>query len=243
MPPSSLPHDVSVVESIRWSFAGVGIGNLGIGLLLLFIPMVGGVLLMGWMAETHRRLALRIGPAVPKFKFADFGNYLMSGLPPFAVQMAVTFVAMIPLTFVAGAGVAFAVVATPKSEPNPILLAVTFGIVGLVCVVVAFLVSGLTMSMMTRGELTGSIKEAFNLRDTWTYMKRNFWALLGHHMLLGLLALPLMLLGVLAFFVGIYIVAVALQFASLHLRWQIYERDVARGAEPMFVRTLPGADL
>jgi hypothetical protein len=243
VPATPPPPEVSVVAAIRWSFAGVGIGNLALGLLLLFIPMVGGLLLMGWMAETHRRLALRVGPSVPKFTFSEFGNFLMAGLPPFAVQMAVSFVLMVPLGVLGGMGAAFALAGSSGGGLDPTLMIAVLGGGGLLCVVLAFLVSALTMAMMVRGELSGSIKEAFNLRDSWAFAKRNFGALLGHHMLLGVLALPLMALGVLALFIGLYIVAIALQFASLHIRWQIYERDVARGAEPIFIRTQPGADL
>jgi hypothetical protein len=234
VPGTPPPGEVSVIEAIRWSFAGVGIGNLGLGLVLLFIPMVGGVLLMGWMAETHRRLVLRVGPAVPKFTFSEFGNFLMAGLPP------ITFALMVPLAMLAGVGVAAAMLG---DQPDPGVLVGTLGVCFMACMVLSVLATSLTMAMMTRGELTGSLKEAFNLSASWAFAKRNFWALLGHHMLLGLLALPLMALGLLAFFVGLYIVAVALQFASLHLRWQIYERDLARGAEPVVVRTQPGGDM
>jgi hypothetical protein len=242
VPPAAPPPDVSVIDAIKWSWSGVGFGNLAIGLLLLFIPMVGGILLMGWIAETHRRLALRIGPAVPKFRFSEFGNFLMSGLPPFAVQMAVTFVLMFPLGVIAGMGAAFALASGPEG-PDPVALGLLLGVGGLVTVVLAFVVGVLTMAMTIRGELSGSIKEAFNLPASWAFAKRNFAALVGHHVVLMLLAMPLMALGLLALFVGIYIVAIALQFAGLHLRWQIYERDVARGAEPVFVRTQPGADI
>lgn len=244
VPAIAPPPTVSAMDAIKWSFSGVGFGNLALGLLLLFIPMVGGILLMGWMAETHRRLALRVGPSVPKFRFSELGNYLTSGLPPFAVQMAVSLVLIIPFGLFAGVGAAVAVLAgRPGAEPPAVLLGGVLGVGGLLCVVLVLVVLALTLAMTIRGELTGSIKEAFNVSASWAFTKRNFAALVGHHFVLGLLAMPLMALGLLALVVGMYIVAVALQFASLHLRWQIYERDVARGAEPVFVRTHPGADL
>ena len=237
-PPTPVPTEVSALAAVKWSFSGVGFGNLALGLLLLLIPMVGGILLMGWHAETHRRLALRVGPAVPKFRFSEFGNYLMAGLPAFAVQMAVAFIVSLPLALVAGVG--GAVVAM---SGNTGVLAAGLGITVLLVMVVSFVVGIVVIPMQTRAELTGSIKQAFNVSASWAFAKRHFWAILGHHIVLSLIAIPLMIAGMLAVFIGMYFVVIALQFASMHLRWQLYERDVATGGEPLQIRTTPGADL
>ena len=97
--------------------------------------------------------------------------------------------------------------------------------------------------MLADPESPALLTPAFNIPASWAFAKRNFAALVGHHFVLAVLGFPLLTLGLFALVVGVYVVAVALQFASLHLRWQIYERDVARGAEAVFVRTRPGADL
>ena len=78
---------VSVIDSVKFAFSRqVGFGSLAMGLLLTFIPVVGPILLAGWMAESHRRLVRRESPSVRPFVFGEFVQYLTAGLVPFLVQ-------------------------------------------------------------------------------------------------------------------------------------------------------------
>jgi hypothetical protein len=238
------PLQVSAWASVKFAFSSnVGFGNLLLGLLLLIIPIIGPILLAGWHAETHRRLVRREFPSVRGFEFGEFTNYLMAGLVPFVAQMAVTMVAMFPLMFVMGIVAAVAVPIVAEGGGSPIALAV-MGLFGaaLMFVVTALMIV-LVTSMLVRAELTGNFNRTFDLPAVWRFMGRRWQALLGYSLLLGLIAMPLMLLGLLAFFVGIYVVVVAIQFAQVHLRWQIYEADVRAGGEVLAIHPGNGADI
>jgi hypothetical protein len=210
---------------------------------MLIVPIVGPIVLAGWLAETHRRLARRESPPVLGFRFAELGDYLMAGLVPFAAQLAVSFVAVVPVVFVAGALAVAAIPIVQQGDPSPIVIAALAAVfLAVTLVVVAACVVVLTV-MQIRGELTGSFPATFDPRGLGQMIARVWKPALGYSLLLGLLSMPLLLAGLLALFVGVYFVAVALQFAQMHLRWQIYEADLARGGTPLPVRAGNGADL
>ena len=239
------PASVSAVDSLKFAFSSqVGFGKLAMGLLLMIIPIVGPICLAGWMAETHRRLVRREAPSARSFEFNEFVNYLMAGLVPFAAQLAGTFIAMFPMMIVMGI---MAAVMVPMLTSGGDAGAVVGIVMGLVFAVVMFLMMAAMVVVLTamqvRAELTGNFPKTFDPSGIGGFVKRQWKPILGHSLLLALLAMPLMFAGLIVFFVGIYFVAVALQFAQTHLRWQIYEADVRAGGEVLPVFPGNGADL
>lgn len=238
------PLQISALAAVRFAFSSnVGFGNLMLGLLLLIIPIIGPILLAGWHAETHRRLVRREAPAVRGFEFNEFSNYLMAGLVPFAAQMAVTMVAMFPMMLAMGIGAALVVPIVADGGGSPVALAVVGLLAALVMLVVMVFMIVLITAMQVRAELTGNFTRTFDIPAVWRFMGRRWQPILGYSFLLGLIAFPLMLLGLLALFIGIYVVVVGIQFAQVHLRWQIYEADVQAGGEVLPVFPGNGADL
>lgn len=244
-PALEVPATVSVIDALRFPFSSqVGFGNIALALVLMIIPIVGPIVLIGWMAESHRRMARREGPPVLSFRFNDFIDYLMAGLVPFAAQMCATFIAVFPLSIGMGVVAAMFIPMVARGGEPPVILLVVMGL--LFCVFMLFATLALMVimtSLQIRGELTGNFERTFNPAGNWEFMKRRYKPIVGHFLLLGLLSMPLMLAGLIVFFVGIYFVAAALQFAQMHLRWQIYELDIRNGGEVLPVRAGNGADL
>lgn len=239
------PVELSTMEAVKWSFKATGLGNLAMGLLLLIIPMVGPVLLQGWMAQIHRRLVRREGPAVRSFQFDQFSDTLKAGLVPFLVQMAGSMIIMIPMMviMVAGFAVITAVAAGGGGSVGGIM--VGLGALGMFVVIMGLsLAAGVVLKAFTiRAELTGDLKAAFDFKAGMAMVKRQFKPMLVHMILLTLISIPLSFAGLLVFFIGVYIVAVALSFAQLHLRWQMYEHDIKSGGEVLEVYPGMGAKL
>lgn len=230
--------NISVIEAIKFSF-GVGFGNLAMTLLLMLIPWVGPVALMGWLSETHRRLARREGPAVLSFRFGDFVEYLKGGVAPFLVQLVVTMIAMLPMGIGIGVLAGFAVAA--EESPIALGLVVVVGLIGMTALMVIMM--AVATGAGIRAELTGDLGSAFEFKAVLAFAKRNWLSILGHNLALGLLMMPLAFVGILAFVIGVYFVLAAMQFSSMHLRWQIYEQDLARGGPPISVRAGNGAKI
>jgi hypothetical protein len=242
-PPLEPGASVDVIESVKFAFGRVGFGRLLLGLVLLIIPIVGPICLAGWMAETHRRLASRQSPPVLGFRFEQFGQYLMAGLVPFVAQMAVTMMVLFPLMAVTGiaAAVAIPMIAKGGASTGALLVLGLFGAILFTAVMLIMVV--VVMVMQTRAELSGNFNVTFQPAGILATARRVWPSIVGHSLLLGLVAVPLMLLGLLALIVGVYVVAVALQFAQLHLRWQIHELDLRRGGDPIPIRAGNGADI
>jgi hypothetical protein len=99
------------------------------------------------------------------------------------------------------------------------------------------LVSGVLLSAaVTRAELTEDFGESLKFGALWDYFRRTWKDALLSSFVFGLLAVPLVLLGMMLCFVGMYFAIVLLQVAAMHLRWQIYEVYLARGGAPIPVK-------
>lgn len=227
------PPSVSVMDAIRavWDDEDRNT-NLLFALLLMVIPLVGPIVMAGWFCEFHQRLVRRHPKPLPKFDFADFGHYLPRGLAPFVAQIAIVFPLMIfgyvlgILAFIAVGAVGAALESTALIVGGQLVLA--FGILGVLLVVGVFL-----NAAMTRAELTEDVGRALELGELWAYSRATWPIALWKMLSLGVVGLGLGIVGLLACFVGIYAVSALLQIASVHLRWQIYERYLAKGGPPI----------
>ncbi|EDM81519.1 hypothetical protein PPSIR1_40050 [Plesiocystis pacifica SIR-1] len=239
-PPEQFTGRLSAWEAMRFGVGEVGMVNLLIALVLMMIPIVGPIALMGWLSDIHRRLARRESPAVERIGFDDPMEPLRAGLVPFVAQMVASMVISLPATALTLA-VVFPLAAL--DDPGAAVL-IVFGLAFTLLMVVAFIFGALIMNpVMIIAELTGSFSKTFDLDLVWRMGKATWLPALLASLVFMALAMVLMMLGVVAFFVGIYIAAMMLQFASAHLRWQIYELWLAQGGEALDIEPGKGASL
>lgn len=207
--------------------------NLLFAVLLQFIPVVGPLTAAGWQAEISKRLVQRRPQPIPKFDFGDFVAYLQNGLIPFGVTFVLTFPAIIVWYFGTFIGlIASSAIAAAVGIPE---LALLFTIV-VSLFSWAFLILFLTIfvgAASLRAELSGSFGQAFAFGAIFKYCKATWKRSLGHGFVLGALATVAIIAGILACFVGVYVVAGVIPFAALHLRYQIYSKYLAEGGEPI----------
>lgn len=224
-------RSVSPMEAIKFAFSTPDwTMNLLLGLVFTVIPVVGPLALAGWHAEIHQRLVRRHPQPIPKLDFGDFMHYLERGLGPFVVNLALT----LPLIFVTYffmfiAGFASVGLGRATNEPAlamVVLVVSLFGAAGML-----FFFSVMLNAALTRVELTEAIGPSLAPGPMFAYGRRIwakfFVATLGFSFLAwGLLMGGLLLCGV-----GMYAALVAVQLGSLHLRWQLYEQQLAQGGE------------
>jgi Protein of unknown function (DUF4013) len=219
------------MEAIKFAFSTPDwTMNLLLGLVFTVIPVVGPLALAGWHAEIHQRLVRRHPQPIPKLDFGDFMHYLERGLGPFVVNLALT----LPLIFVSYffmfiAGFASVGVGRATNEPALTMLVLVFALLGGAAMI--FFFSVLLNAALTRVELTEAIGPSLSPGAMYAYGRRiwakYFVAMLGF----SFLAWGLLLVGLLLCGIGLYAAAVAVGLGSLHLRWQLYEQQLAQGGE------------
>ena len=231
---------VSALDAIKFPFSSPDWGmNLLLGFVLMIIPVLGPLALHGWEAEVAQRLARRHPNPIPKFDFNDFMHYLERGIGPFVVNLLIT----LPCVFVMYFGMIIAAVAGSA-------LARGGGggeIAGLAMMIVVLLIAlggGMFLSVLlnsglTRAELTEQLGPSLSPGAIWRYGARTWGTFMVATLVFAPLAMGLILVGMALCFIGLYPAVVAVRLAAVHLRWQIYEDQLAKGGEILPLRNPP----
>jgi hypothetical protein len=228
-PPTELPPEsVSLGAALGFAFRTEHAWtNILVASLLTLVPIAGVISLEGWHAEISQRLVRRHPKPIPTLEFGDFLHYLMRGLQPFAVR----YVIALPLSFmlVIGMFVGFyaGAVSARGADPHAIYVLAAIGGGAYLLVSPPFVVASCIAG--TRAELLEDFVKAFSPRDVVAYARASWVAILVSHFALGVIAFILSLFGLVACYVGVFVVSVVTQLAYVHLRWQLYERYVRGG--------------
>lgn len=229
-------RSVSAMEAIKFAFSTSDwTMNLLLGLVFMMIPIVGPLALQGWHAEIHQRLVRRHPQPIPKLDFSDFMHYLERGIGPFVVNLALMvplFIVFYIFMFIVG----FASVGIGRATNEPVLVIVVATVASLGAAAMIFLFSVLVNAAMTRVELTEAIGPSLSPGPMFSYGKRIWSKFFVATLAYGFLAMGLLMVGLLLCFVGMYPATVAVQLGSLHLRWQLYEYQLAQGGETITLK-------
>ena len=213
--------------------------NLLLGGVCVLIPIVGPMVVLGWLITGFWARQDENFETFPDFDFAHFGKYLELGLWPFLVafvasmavsivMVPVVWVLMIPTMLVGG-------VSSGGHEGNA---AGCFGILAIILMMLvwAVMVLGLMLVLVPlkiRASLTQDFAKSFDVG----FVKR-FVALTWKEMVLGSLfvmatGILFVCLGLIVFCVGVYFATVLTYFSWTHLHKQLYALYLSRGGEPV----------
>jgi hypothetical protein len=233
MPGPSQPRPISPLDAVRFVFDSPDWkNNMLLGSVLMLIPIAGPITFSGWMCEIHQRLVRRHPQPLPKFDFSDFTHYLTRGVMPFLVSLVLT-LPMVIVFYGLAAAVAFGAIGAGAATDEP-LIAIAIGAGGgLIALVVMIAVSAVMNAAMTRVELTEDFGRALSFGPMFDYARSTFWRFVIKQIVFGFIAFGIVLLGMLACYIGLYPAIFVLQVASMHLRWQLYDDHVGRGGQPI----------
>jgi len=235
-PGPAQPEPLSALDAIRFVLRSNELkNNLLFGVLLMVIPIAGPICFAGWMCETHQRLLRRHPEPVPKFDFGDFGHYLSRGVAGFLVGLVVSLPLMLLFYGIAAAGTFgfFALMAAT----DEVLFGVAFAaVLSIIAILMWMFMMILMNAAATRAELTEDFGMSFKLGEIWSYASRTWSKVLVKMITFGFLGFGIVLLGMLACYIGIYPAVVVIQIASMHLRYQIYQHYLAEGGAPIPVK-------
>src|SRR3982751_519476 len=233
---------INVWAAYQWFFASPNRWmNLLYAAVCQLIPIVGPMVLTGWLLEALVPRTTEEWPGwdgqgpYPDFTFDRFTEYLKRGLWPFLVSLVAGFVIVIP-AMVFGM-VAFAII--PAGGGNPVAVGVGVALVMLMAFVAAVGSMFVIAPLMIRAALLQDFGAAFALPWVRDFISRTWKAILLETVFLWLTAVPLMMLGYVMCFIGVYPAAALLTIAHWHLNLQIYRLYLARGGAPLTAKGFP----
>jgi hypothetical protein len=225
--------DFDFIKPFRYLFDNPNAGmNLLFACLAMLIPIVGSIVQMGWYGRIVRALARQETPEIPALDFNLFVEYLKEGLLPFAIS----FVIVLPFTFLVIflAIACFAMIpwfAHGGDQVQPFLLFTLVGVGGMVLLAFMLLICIITNAALTRAYLTADWGKAMEFGKIFSYARATWRSVVTAWVVYLPVSILLMVVGMLAFYLGIYPASVIMSLAWLHFMWQIYERYLAAGGE------------
>ncbi|MCC6648623.1 MAG: DUF4013 domain-containing protein [Polyangiaceae bacterium] len=227
--------DVSVIDAIKFPFQGEHwLSNLFLAFVFQLIPVLGQIALLGWHAEIMHRLRSGDPRPAPKLEFGDMMHYFSRGVPSFLGGIVVG----MPFGFLIGVvvglgGFIAGIVAGAMRIRGPEVVLVVYGLAGVVMLIASPLMMIAGNAVTTRAELTEDGGKALEFGKLWSYASRTWGIVLIAWFGFVCMSMLIALAGLLVCFFGVYLAAVAISIARVHLRWQIYEVYLSRGGEPI----------
>jgi hypothetical protein len=197
------------------------------------IPLIGPIIIKGWLITGFWGRDDERPETFPEFDFNHFGKYLERGLWPFLVTfvaslglsmlLAIFIVPMVMLMTLVSAG------AHDNSCIGAFIALFMCFFYLLAAVVIVFLLTPLTL----RASMTQDFAQSFDL----AFVKR-FVSLMWKEIVLSSLfvvgaSILISCAGLLLFCIGVWFAAVPIYFCWMHLYKQLYRLYLSRGGEPI----------
>jgi len=207
--------------------------NTLLGGLCILIPLVGPIVIMGWLVTGFWARSDENLETFPAFDFSKFGIYLERGIWSFLVAFAaslmlmpIMFLVMISVFLTAG------LFAQSDGQNNWIGILVPVLIVLLYLVGIS-MVSLLVAPLKLRASLQQDFVKAFNVAFIRRFIALTWKEILLSSLFMMIVGIALSMAGALLFCIGMYFAAVPIYFVWTHLNTQIYLLYLKRGGEPV----------
>jgi len=210
--------------------------NLLLAGICTLIPVVGPMVVLGWLVGGFWGRDAYDAATFPDFDFSKFVKYLERGLWPMLVVLVASVVFM-PLTWIACVvpimGVSILAEGHHHSNAAAVMLVLLVVIVIVAAIVLSLLIMLVLKPLMLRATLTQNFAPAFDLRWAGRFLKRTWLECILAAIFLWVASIVLSLAGFLALCIGIYFVAGPIYFGMVHLDRQIYFLFLERGGDPV----------
>jgi len=201
----------------------------------VFIPVVGQMVIKGWLITGFWGRDDERPETFPDFDFNNFGKYLERGLWPFLVTLVASLViSMAACVIIVPVTMILTVLSSHDHGSASGCAAALLFIILMIFYVV--LVVG-TMALVTPLTIRASITQDFGQSFNFAFIKR-FIALTWTEIIIASLflfaaSLVLMAIGAIIFCIGAYFATVPTYFCWVHLQKQLYRLYLSRGGEPV----------
>ena len=209
--------------------------NLLLGGVCMLIPIVGFIVVLGWLITGFWGRQDEASETFPDFDFSQFGKYLERGLWPFLVPfvasacislLLVPFV-MIPMVLIGGLS------SGGEANAGSCLGAIVMIVLMLVWLVAIFGMMVLLVPLKIRATLTQDFAKSFDVGFVKRFLALTWKETVLSSLFVVVTGMILPLLGIVVFCVGMYFAMVLNYFSWTHLNKQLYILYLSRGGEPV----------
>lgn len=210
--------------------------NLLLAGLCSFIPLVGPMVVFGWLLSGFWGRRDAAPETFPDFDFSSFVKWLERGLWPMLVALVTVLgmyvIFMIPMLLVMG--LAGATIGSTQGPRGPGLLGGLAALIIISMELILLLIMVFVLKpLMLRAALTQEFVKAFDLRFIKQFVSLTWRELLLSVLFTVFASWILSIAGLLAFCVGMFLVPGLIYFMMVHLDQQLYRLYVSRGGEPI----------
>ncbi len=217
-----------IFENPKW------LTNVMFCVLCMLVPVVGPIAFLGYQMEIVQCLHVTQGKRYPDFDTNILGNYLGRGFWVFVVMLVLSLITT-PIFILVAVFIAVGSGGLEAAGGGAVLLLV-LPLVFLVTSAVSVLLALVALPMSLRAGLGMDFGSAFDFGFIKQFVG-NVWK---QHLLAMVLMIPVsmiaMVVGLLAFCVGIYVTMVIVQLMYTHHLWQSYELHLSKGGQPIRYR-------
>jgi hypothetical protein len=207
--------------------------NMLFGGICVLIPIVGPMVLLGWLITGFWGRQEQGFQSFPPFDFSNFGKYLERGLWPFLVAFAVSLV-FVPIMWIVTIPLVMIQVAAQGHQHGNGCFAALAVIVMILAIGVAVVVMLLILvPLKIRAALTQDFAKAFDLRFVKRFIALTWLEMVLSSLFIVIVGTLLVCLGAIVFCVGAYFATVVVYFSWMHLYKQLYQLYLGRGGEPV----------
>ena len=206
--------------------------NMLLGGVCILIPIVGQIVVMGWLITGFWGREDEKFETFPDFDFGEFGKYLERGLWPFLVILVITML-MMPVMFLVIMPIALTAGFSGHQGQSGGCAA---GIMIAMMLLYLVMVMGLALLLAPfklRASLTQDFVKSFNLGFAKRFIVLTWKEIIIAWLFMMVTGVVLTALGLLVFCIGAYFAMVPVYFAYTHLNKQLYALYLSRGGEPV----------
>lgn len=215
-------------------------------LLSSYVPIVGAMVLLGYMSTVLEKFVLTEKDAYDDFDFDKLSLYLKRGVYPFCAQFAYAFAYMGLLLLFLGTMVAiglttvFAISPKPDEELVITVIVLLVGIIIFINFIFSIFLNFLIIPATISAALSKGFKYSFSpafitgfIKRTWKEMILVMFFYIG----LSLCMFPIVIIP--GAVLLIYVVMGPLILLQWHIKWQLYKIYLERGGEAISIPVNP----
>ncbi len=208
--------------------------NLLLAGVCILIPIIGPMVILGWLITGFWGRQPTDFTAFPPFDFANFGKYLERGIWPFLVAF-VAGIVIAPLLWIAAIpAVLFSGLASNNhGTAGGCFAALVICMMVILFAVVIIALKFLLVPLVIRATLTQDFAKAFDFQFAKQFLALTWKEIILSSLFAVVASLVLVCVGALVFCIGMYFASVVIYFCWVHLYSQIYALYLSRGGEPV----------